>query len=115
MYDYPNFDGTQACTNAPPAAARAYAGAAGADPRPAQQLCASCRFRTECLSFALHTDTYGVWGGLTEDQREQLRTQNASPAPTSVSGELDALVLALRAHHVPTPNTDDPTVGAAAS
>ncbi len=115
MHDYPNFDGTQACTNPPLDAARAYAGAVGADPAPAQQLCDPCPFRTDCLTFALNTDTHGVWGGLTEDQREQLRTRNATPAPAPVSGELDALVLALRAHGVPTPSGDDPTLRAAAS
>ena len=39
MSTYPRFDGTQACSGPPAAAAPAYAGALGANPKPAQALC----------------------------------------------------------------------------
>lgn len=36
-------------------------------------LCRGCPVRVDCLSHALATDTrYGIWGGLTPAQREQL-------------------------------------------
>jgi WhiB family transcriptional regulator, redox-sensing transcriptional regulator len=40
----------------------------------AKAVCARCAVREMCLSFALdaHQD-YGVWGGLSEDERRSLR------------------------------------------
>jgi len=36
----------------------------------AKQVCARCPVRRECLAFALRTgQAYGVWGGLTEQER----------------------------------------------
>jgi WhiB family redox-sensing transcriptional regulator len=37
----------------------------------AKAVCAGCRVRSECLKFALVTQADGVWGGLTEEEREQ--------------------------------------------
>ena len=40
----------------------------------AKQVCARCPARAACLRFALVTgQDYGIWGGLTEDERRQLR------------------------------------------
>jgi len=97
MTTYPRFDGTQSCVDAPTPAARAFVGAVGADPAPAQRICAGCSFLQGCREYALATDVYGVWGGTTEPDREQIRVQHEAPAPSSISGELDALVLSLRA------------------
>ena len=69
MYDYPHFDGTQACHNPTPAAASAFSGTIGADPSPALALCSACPFVDECRDWALTHDVYGVWGGTTEDDR----------------------------------------------
>jgi WhiB family redox-sensing transcriptional regulator len=44
----------------------------------AARLCAGCPVRRECLEFELRTagaDTVGVWGGLSEDDREAIYAQ----------------------------------------
>lgn len=97
MTTYPRFDGTQSCVDAPAPAARAFVGAVGADPAPALRLCGTCPFLDICRTYAVATDVYGVWGGTTEDDRDRIRALSAAPAPVSISGELDALVLGLRA------------------
>ncbi|WP_405014645.1 WhiB family transcriptional regulator [Kitasatospora sp. NBC_01539] len=41
--------------------------------RAAKQVCAGCPVREACLAHALHVkERYGVWGGLTEDERQEL-------------------------------------------
>lgn len=38
----------------------------------AKAICARCLVRRQCLAFALRTrQVYGIWGGLTEDERTQ--------------------------------------------
>ncbi len=40
----------------------------------AQALCAGCDVQSTCLAWAVATDQpYGVWGGLSFDERERLR------------------------------------------
>ncbi|MDN5798164.1 MAG: WhiB family transcriptional regulator [Intrasporangium sp.] len=95
MISYPRFDGTQACLDAPALSARAFAGTFGADPAPAKRICAGCSFLRACREYALATEVYGVWGGTTDADRDQLRAHSASPAPVSISSELDTPVLAL--------------------
>jgi WhiB family redox-sensing transcriptional regulator len=42
--------------------------------RRAKAVCASCPVRIECLEHAVAADErYGIWGGLTYDERQQLR------------------------------------------
>jgi WhiB family transcriptional regulator, redox-sensing transcriptional regulator len=42
--------------------------------RRAKAVCASCPVRIECLEHAVAADErYGIWGGLTHDERRQLR------------------------------------------
>ena len=39
----------------------------------ARQVCGGCPVQVECLADALaRGENYGVWGGLTEDQRKEL-------------------------------------------
>lgn len=41
---------------------------------PARSICAGCPVRAECLAYALATDQrFGIWGGLSERARRQLR------------------------------------------
>lgn len=41
----------------------------------AKQFCASCRVTLDCLKFALLTNaTEGVWGGLDEQERDDLQS-----------------------------------------
>ncbi len=40
----------------------------------AKAVCAACAVREECLVFAVTTNQeYGIWGGLTEDERRDVR------------------------------------------
>ena len=42
--------------------------------RRAKAVCASCPVRVECLEHAIAVDErYGIWGGLTQDERRLLR------------------------------------------
>jgi WhiB family redox-sensing transcriptional regulator len=45
----------------------------------AKGVCCQCPVKVECLDFAMETnqDT-GIWGGLSEDERRNLRRQNAA-------------------------------------
>ncbi|MFJ5103376.1 WhiB family transcriptional regulator [Streptomyces sp. NPDC088554] len=58
----------------------------------AKEVCMRCPVRAECAAHALAVrEPYGVWGGLTEDEREELmgraRTRLISTsAPTSGAG-----------------------------
>lgn len=43
----------------------------------ARQVCADCPVWRNCLDFAIsHSEEYGVWGGLTNRERIQVRRQN---------------------------------------
>lgn len=45
---------------------------------PALAFCRACAIREECLAWALKNgERYGVWGGLTEQQRRRLQRQVA--------------------------------------
>jgi WhiB family redox-sensing transcriptional regulator len=40
----------------------------------AKEVCRTCPVRIQCLDWALeHDERYGVWGGMTADQRAQLK------------------------------------------
>ncbi|MGW1547183.1 WhiB family transcriptional regulator [Streptomyces sp. NPDC002346] len=48
--------------------------APGISTREAKQLCNACEGRVACLEYALDNDErFGVWGGLSEKERERLR------------------------------------------
>lgn len=41
--------------------------------RAAKQVCAGCRVRQRCAEYALaHRERYGVWGGLSENERAMI-------------------------------------------
>lgn len=45
----------------------------------AKAVCASCPVRTLCLDYALaQPEPYGIWGGMDEQEREQLLRERAS-------------------------------------
>jgi len=46
----------------------------GRDFSEAVRLCATCPIKYECLAYSLEWEEFGIWGGLTEYQRSQLRT-----------------------------------------
>lgn len=42
----------------------------------AKQVCTTCGVKRECLEYALMTNQdAGIWGGLTEDERRQIRRE----------------------------------------
>lgn len=51
----------------------------GESPRPAKAICATCPVTNQCLQWALDTnERYGVYGGLTENERRALRRERAA-------------------------------------
>ncbi|MFD3486316.1 WhiB family transcriptional regulator [Streptomyces sp. NPDC058665] len=58
--------------------------APGSSTREAKQLCGACEGRRECLEYALDNDErFGVWGGMSEKERERLR--RSGPARTGAA------------------------------
>lgn len=48
----------------------------GESVRPAKAICADCPVRQQCLDYAMdRPERYGIWGGLSERERRQLRAQ----------------------------------------
>ena len=46
----------------------------GSSLREAKRICGLCAIRSACLEYALaHDERFGVWGGLSEKERLQLR------------------------------------------
>jgi len=44
----------------------------------AKRVCRTCPVRTPCLGWAInHYQDYGIWGGMTEPERQALRAANA--------------------------------------
>jgi WhiB family transcriptional regulator, redox-sensing transcriptional regulator len=39
----------------------------------ARQICADCAVRDGCLGYAIDADEFGIWGGLDQDERRNLR------------------------------------------
>lgn len=45
----------------------------------ARQLCAGCPIRRECLEYALaNLDMSGIWGGTTDDERDEMRRMRSA-------------------------------------
>jgi WhiB family transcriptional regulator, redox-sensing transcriptional regulator len=52
----------------------------------AKAVCARCLVRRQCLAFALQTrQAHGIWGGLTEGERNQQRPARTVTAPAANS------------------------------
>ena len=50
--------------------------ARGESVKEAKAVCARCPVRAECLEYALtNQEKFGIWGGLSERERRQLRRQ----------------------------------------
>lgn len=100
---YPRFDGSQACARPTDVEAAGFAGERGADPGPAQIRCSdevtgkSCPFLVTCRSYGLTHDVVGVWGGLTAEERRDVRAEVGLSEPRPITEELDALVASWRA------------------
>ena len=47
----------------------------------AKQVCGECPVRVDCLEYALETNQdSGIWGGLSEEERREIRRRNALAA-----------------------------------
>lgn len=50
----------------------------GGSTREAKRVCSACHERVACLRYALtHDERFGVWGGLSENERRGLRERGA--------------------------------------
>ena len=55
--------------------------------RAAKIVCAGCTVRLECADYAVRArEPYGVWGGLTEDEREEMMGRSRNRMITSPNG-----------------------------
>lgn len=70
---YPLFDGTQLCAQTDPDLW--FPTAVNQTGRLAKSLCLKCPWVEECLTYALHYDVVGIWGGTTDKERSRLRKQ----------------------------------------
>lgn len=43
----------------------------GADSRNAKNFCKRCPVQPDCLEYALLTEQYGIWGGMSETERDK--------------------------------------------
>lgn len=41
----------------------------------ARAICAACAVRSQCLDYAVEADEYGIWGGLDQVQRRNMKRQ----------------------------------------
>lgn len=56
----------------------------GGSPRDAKKVCLACEVRTKCLEYALaHDERFGIWGGMSERERRQIKRQRAAANPTT--------------------------------
>ncbi len=44
----------------------------------ARNICNNCIHQSECAEWGIHNERYGIWGGLTEWDRKQLRRKAPS-------------------------------------
>lgn len=57
----------------------------GGSTREAKRICLSCEVKDECLEYALaHHEHYGIWGGLSERERQKLRHRSLA-GPVQIS------------------------------
>lgn len=53
----------------------------------AKQICAGCPVREPCVEYALNNrEPYGIFGGMTTDERRILARRLGRPLPPSISG-----------------------------
>ncbi|HEY9410974.1 MAG TPA: WhiB family transcriptional regulator [Jiangellaceae bacterium] len=69
-----------------------YFPAKGGHAKTAKHTCLSCQVRVFCLDWALeHDERFGVWGGLSENQRRNLRrARRTNPTTDTATTEVTA-------------------------
>jgi WhiB family redox-sensing transcriptional regulator len=59
----------------------------------AREICTACRVRHECLKYAIDADEFGIWGGLDQTERRNLRRRQRrkdATAPSKTKQSKDA-------------------------
>ena len=60
----------------------------GGSTREAKKVCRGCEVRAECLEFALaHDERFGIWGGMSERERRQLKRKDPGERDTILAAE----------------------------
>lgn len=68
----------------------------GKPTRSAKSVCMGCPVRSTCLEYAVvHNERFGVWGGLSERERRELRRQRLDSDATRIDSESDHYVEAV--------------------
>jgi WhiB family redox-sensing transcriptional regulator len=58
----------------------------GVSTREAKAVCRGCVVREECLEYALvHAEKFGIWGGLSERERRELRRRRVALRPRAAA------------------------------
>ncbi len=52
----------------------------------ARQICAACAVRDDCLGYAIAADEFGIWGGLDQDERRNLKRRQRRKKATACGG-----------------------------
>jgi WhiB family redox-sensing transcriptional regulator len=52
----------------------------------ARQTCAACAVRDDCLRYAIDADEFGIWGGLDQDERRNLKRRQRRKKATACRG-----------------------------
>ena len=75
MSQAPQFDGTQPCASMDPELffPEGSSSAVVKAKKMLAPVCGSCKFQSDCLDYALHTDVQGIWAGTTDSERRALR------------------------------------------
>ena len=55
----------------------------GAPATEARRICSACAVRSECLEYATAADEFGIWGGLDQQERRNLRRRHRWQASTA--------------------------------
>lgn len=84
----------------------------GGPARLAKQICDACPHRRGCLEWALEAnEEFGIWGGLTAQERRQLRAERSSTSQESTAGRHTARTSAHPARPRPACHPDAHYVG----
>jgi WhiB family redox-sensing transcriptional regulator len=89
MDDHSGWRSLAACRSADPELffPISLSGSGAADVAKAKAICAKCDVREHCLSAALALGhVYGIWGGTTEEDRQQLRRQGDGAQASAEQG-----------------------------
>ena len=84
VHEVPNFENPPCASTDPEIffASEIKGASVVSDYRYARKICFSCEFREPCAEYGLHNRVLGVWGGLSEQERDLIRkTRNIKPKP----------------------------------